>query len=341
MNETIRSVLQRAGVKIVIVNSLEQGRNESRLSSKVLIAFGCVYFFWGSTYVAIRFGVEVMPPFVLGAVRYTLAGALLLVFCMMRGISLRLTGREAWTQAAIGVLMLTGGNVGLMYAEQTLASGLSSLIIAVIPLYVALFEALTPRGEGLRAKGWVGIGIGFAGLVVLLWPGMRAGQHGNTGQMVGGLIALGCALSWTAGSILARRAKMTVSPFASAGWQMLIAGLFNGVVMLGLKDFHKAQWGAQGYLSVLYLVTFGSLVGYTAYIYLLDNVPVAKVSTYAYINPIVAVALGGLFLHERMVGIEYVGMASILVAVWLVTSSKLKSGKAVAEVECGATEELA
>jgi drug/metabolite transporter (DMT)-like permease len=97
----------------------------------------------------------------------------------------------------------------------------------------------------------------------------------------------------------------------------------------------------QAYSCVLYLVTFGSLVGYTAYIYLLDNVPVAKVSTYAYINPIVAVALGALFLHERMVGIEYVGMAAILVAVWLVTSSKLKSGKQTAEVECGKTEELA
>ncbi len=308
---------------------------------RIWIAFACVYLFWGSTYVAIRFGVEVMPPFVLGATRYVLSGALLLVFCMVRGISLKLTGREAWIQAAIGVLMLTGGNVGLMYAEKTLASGLSSLIIAVVPLYVALFEAVAPGGEGLRTKGWVGIGIGFAGLLVLLSPGLRESLHGDRGQMVGGLFALACALSWSAGSILARRAKMSVSPFASAGWQMLMAGLVNAAVMVALGDFRRAVWGAQAYTSVLYLVTFGSLVGYTAYIYLLDNVPVAKVSTYAYINPIVAVVLGALFLHERMVGIEYVGMGAILVAVWLVTSSKLKSGKPVAEVECGATEELA
>ncbi len=104
---------------------------------------------------AIRFGVEVLPPFVVGGVRFTLAGALMLLYCRMRGISLRLTRREAWVQVAIGLLMLVGGNVGLMYAEQTLDSGLSSLIIAVVPLYVALFEALVPRGEGLRAKGWV------------------------------------------------------------------------------------------------------------------------------------------------------------------------------------------
>jgi drug/metabolite transporter (DMT)-like permease len=315
--------------------------NGTGLRTKVLIAFGCVYFFWGSTFVAIRFGVQVLPPFVLGAMRYILSGGLMLLFCRVRGISLRLTGREALLQALIGVLLLTGGNVGLMYAEQTLASGLSSLIIAVIPLYVALFEAVAPRGEGLRAKGWAGIAAGFAGLLILLWPGLREGLRGNKGQMVGAIFALGCALSWTIGTIIARRCKMAVSPFASAGWQMFLAGLVNGAVMLTLGDWHRAQWGVQAYGSVLYLVTFGSLIGYTAYIYLLEHVPVAKVATYAYINPIVAVALGAVFLHERMVGLEYVGMAAILLAVWLVTSSKLKTGTPLAEVECVAAEEIA
>lgn len=305
-----------------------------KMSSKVLFAFGCVYLFWGSTYVAIRFGVQVLPPFVLGAVRYVLSGALMLLFCRVRGISLRLSSREAYLQTIIGVLLLGGGNVGLIYAEKTLASGLSSLILAVIPLYVALFEAVTPRGEGLRARGWLGVSIGFAGLVVLLWPGLRESLHGNRGQMVGALFALGSALSWTVGTIVARRCKMSVSPFASAAWQMLLPGLFNGVVMLAMGSWADAHWGAQAWISVIYLVTFGSLVGYTAYIYLLEHVPVAKVATYAYINPMVAVALGALFLHERMVGIEYIGMASILIAVWLVTSSKLKTGTSMAEVEC-------
>jgi drug/metabolite transporter (DMT)-like permease len=306
-----------------------------------LIAFACVYFFWGSTYVAIRFGVEVLPPFVLGAVRYGIAGVLMLVFCLVRGIKLRLSGREAWLQVTIGVLLLSGGNVGLMYAERTLASGLSALIIAVIPLYVALFEAVAPNGEGLKARGWVGIAVGFAGLVVLLAPGLRDSLHGERAQMIGGLFALGCAVSWTAGTIVARRFKMPVSPFASAGWQMLAAGLFNLVVMLALHSNRDSHWGTQAWSSVIYLVTFGSLVGYTAYIYLLEHVPVAKVATYAYINPIVAVILGAIFLHERMVGIEYVGMAAILVAVWLVTSSKLKSGTPMAAVECVEAEEIA
>ncbi|MCU1322035.1 MAG: protein of unknown function transrane [Acidobacteriaceae bacterium] len=324
-----------------MTSSLTPNGNRAGLSTKVLTAFGCVYFFWGSTFVAIRFGVEVLPPFVLGAVRYGASGVLMLLFCKVRGISLRLSSREAWLQAVIGVLMLSGGNVGLMYAERTLSSGLSSLIIAVIPLYVALFEAVAPRGEGLRARGWVGIATGFGGLLVLLWPGLRESLHGDRTQMIGGAFALGCALSWTAGTIVARRFKMPVSPFASAGWQMLIAGVFNCAVMLVLGDWSRGRWGVQAGASVLYLVTFGSLVGYTAYIYLLEHVPVAKVSTYAYINPIVAVVLGAIFLHERMVGIEYVGMAAILVAVWLVTSSKLKSGAPTAEIECTATEEIA
>ena len=324
------------------MNSIGEGKTDAAaLGTKVLVAFGCVYFFWGSTFGAIRFGMQVMPPFVLGALRFTISGALMLAFCRVRGIPLRLTAREFGLQTLIGVLMLSLGNVGLMYAERTLASGVSSLIIAVIPLYVALFEAVAPRGEGLKTKGWVGIATGFAGLLVLLWPALREGLHGDRAEMIGGAFALGGALTWTAGTIVARRFKMPVSPFAAAGWQMVLGGLVNGLVMLALGDWSRAHWGVQAYGSVLYLVTFGSLVGYTAYIYLLEHVPVAKVATYAYINPIVAVGLGAIFLHERMVGIEYVGMAAILVAVWLVTSSKLKTGKPVAEVECVAAEEIA
>ena len=122
---------------------------------------------------------------------------------------------------------------------------------------------------------------------------------------------------------------------------MLFAGLFNSIFMFGSGDYHRAHWNTQAWLSVLYLVTFGSLVGYTAYIYLLDHVPVAKVATYAYINPIVAVILGGIFLRERMIPIEYIGMAAILIAVYLVTSSKLQSGASTAEIKYSRTEELA
>jgi drug/metabolite transporter (DMT)-like permease len=299
----------------------------AKLSTRVLVAFGCVYFFWGSTYVAIRFGVEVLPPFVLGSIRYLIAGPLMLAICAARGMKLRQSPRDFGMLAAIGILMLGMGNMGLVWCEQYLSSGLAALLIAVIPVYVALFEAFLPDGEGLRAKGWVGIGIGFAGLVILVSPGLREGMHAHNGQLLGSVVAVIAAFAWTCGSILSRRARVSTSAFVAAAWEMLFAGVFNFGLMLLMGESYRVHFGTQAVLSITWLVTFGSLVGYTAFIYLLDNVPVTKVSTYAYVNPIVAVILGVLLLHERMAPIEYAGMASILIAVYLVTSSKLRVAK--------------
>ena len=313
----------------------------SKTPGRIVLAFACVYFFWGSTYVAIRFGVAVISPYVLASVRFLIAGPLMLALCAAFGMRLRQSRRELCLLAAMGVLMLGIGNMGLVWCEQFLPSGLSALLFAAIPLFVALFEVFLPHGEGLRSRGWAGIAIGFAGLLVLLAPGLRAGLRGDSGQLLGSAVALLAAFAWTCGSILSRRARLDTPPFVAAAWQMLFAGLFNLAVMLLAGGSYRIHWPAQALWSIAWLVTFGSIVGYTAYIYLLDNVPVAKVSTYAYINPIVAVILGALFLHERMVPIEYAGMAAIVIAVYLVTSSRLKSGRPVAEVECVAAEQQA
>ena len=302
-------------------------------STRILVAFGCVYFFWGSTYVAIRFGVEVLPPFVLGSIRYLIAGPLMLAICASRGMRLRQSGRDMAMLAAIGILMLGLGNMGLVWCEQYLSSGLAALLIAVIPVFVALFEAFLPKGEGLRTKGWIGISVGFGGLLILVSPDLRGGVHSGNTQLIGSAVAVFSAFAWTCGSILSRRAKVATSAFVAAAWEMLFAGIFNFLLLWGTGGSYRVPWGLQAVSSIAWLVTFGSLVGYTAYIYLLDNVPVAKVATYAYVNPIVAVALGALLLHERLVPIEYAGMAAILVAVYLVTSSKLKAAKAVPETE--------
>jgi drug/metabolite transporter (DMT)-like permease len=238
--------------------------------------------------------------------------------------------------ALIGMLILGIGNTGVMWAEQYLASGLAALLVAVIPLYVALLEVVLPGGEGLRTKGWLGIGIGFVGLVVVLSPGLREGLHARGGQLVGSLVAVVSAFAWTCGSVLSRRAKLSAEPFVAAAWQMLFAGVFNFFALLAFeckRGVTQVHFSMQGFWSIAWLVTFGSLVGYSAYIYLLEHVPVAKVSTYAYVNPIVAVILGAIFLHERLVPVEYLGMAAILIAVYLVTSSKLRSEAPVAEVE--------
>ena len=299
----------------------------ARLSTPVLVSFGCVYFFWGSTYVAMRYGVEVLNPFVLAATRFLIAGPLMLAICAMRGQRIWQGWRELGLLAVIGALMLGVGNTGVLWSEQYLPSGLAALLVAVIPLYVALIEAVLPQGEGLAAKGWVGIGVGFVGLAVLLSPGLREGVHGPGRLLVASGVALLAALAWTVASVIARHSRLKTDPFVAAAWQMLFGGMLSFFVMLGTGSQHGVRWTAQGEWSVAWLVVFGSLVGYTAYVYLLEHVPVAKVSTYAYINPIVAVVLGALFLRERLVPIEYVGMAAITLAVYLVTSSKLKSVK--------------
>ena len=303
------------------------------LSTPVLVSFGCVYFFWGSTYVAMRYGVEVLNPFVLAATRFLIAGPLMLAICAMRGLRLWRGWQELGMLAVIGALMLGVGNTAVLWSEQYLPSGLAALLIAVIPLYVALIEAILPQGEGLGAKGWVGIGVGFLGLAVLISPGLREGVHGPGRLLIASGVALLAALAWTVASVIARHSRLKTDPFVASAWQMLFGGIFSFFAMLGTGSQHGVRWTAQGVWSIAWLVVFGSLVGYTAYVYLLEHVPVAKVSTYAYINPIVAVVLGALFLKERLVPIEYVGMAAITAAVYLVTSSKLKGEGAEAVVE--------
>ena len=308
-----------------------------KLTPRVLIAFACVYLFWGSTYFAMRTGVQVLPPLVLVAARFLLAGPMMLALCAARGLSLRSSRRDFFLLALIGVVMLGIGNAGVVFAERYLASGFASLIFAVMPLYVALMEAFLPHargsGERLSPRGWLGIAIGLGGLVALLSPGLREGMHGSSHQLLGCTIALASALAWSGASVFSRRAQVATPTFVAAAWEMTFAGVFDLLLLfvIGGSPHHIAQsitWNRQAVLSVAWLVTFGSLVGYSAYIYLLDNVPVAKVSTYAYINPIVAVLLGTLLLGERLHSVEYVGMAFILAAVYLVTSSQL-SGETV------------
>ena len=293
--------------------------------TRIFISFACVYLFWGSTYLAMRFGVQVLPPFVLGAARFAISGPLLLGICLIRRVKVLPSRRELGLLALIGILMLGGGNTAVIWAEQFIPSGLAALLVASIPLYAALIEVLLPHGEGLPARGWFGIAIGFAGLLLLLEPSLRNSLHGDSREIVAVAVTLFGSLCWTIASILSRRTTLHVSGFAAAGWQMVFAAAFNGLILLATRGWHGAHWGAQAWSATLYLVVFGSTITYTAYIYLLDHVAVSKVATYAYINPIIAVVLGAIFLHERLATIEFAGMAAILAAVYLVTSSRMKS----------------
>jgi len=293
----------------------------------ILVSFGCVYFFWGGTYLAMRFGVEVLPPFVLGSARYLIAAPLLLGLSAILRLKMWPTWPEFGRLAIIGVLMLGCGNTAVIWAEQYIPTGLAALLVASIPLYAALIEAALPRGEGLPVQGWIGIFIGFAGMVFLLWPGLHLGLHGDSRQIIAAGVTLAGALCWTVASVIARRSTIRISGLAAAGWQIVFGGLFNLCILLATGEYHGGQWGLKAWGSILYLVIFGSLLTYTAYIYLLNHVAVSKVATYAYVNPVIAVIVGAIVLRERFVAVEYVGMGATLLAVFLVTSSKMKSGK--------------
>jgi len=226
--------------------------------------------------------------------------------------------------ALIGILLLGGGNVGLVFAERTLPSGFASLVMATIPLYVALMERLLPGGEPLPVRGWMGMGLGFAGLAALLWPSLRSGVSANRDLLVAMIALLGAGLSWAVGSVYSRRARLPMNSFVAAAWQMLIAGLFCILLGTGLGQWPLFHMTGAAIGSLLYLITGGSLIGYTAFVYLLEHVPVAKVSSYAYVNPVVAVILGILVLHERPVPAEFIGMGGIICAVFLITTARIK-----------------
>ncbi|MEO6983544.1 MAG: EamA family transporter, partial [Edaphobacter sp.] len=273
----------------------------------ILLSFGCVYFLWGGTFLAMRYGVQVMPPLMLASVRYLIAGPALLVICAILRVRIWSNWREMRILALIGVLMLGLGNTLILWSELYLSSGLTALLAATIPLYAVLIETFLPNDGRLPARGWVGVFLGFCGLVFLMWPRLQSSRQGEWEQMIAACVALFGAFCWTAASVISRRATIRIRGLAAAAWQMLFGSIFLTIVMFASGRYHGATWGVQAWSATLYLVVLGSLVGYSSYIYLLEHVPVTKVATYAYVNPVIAVALGALFLQERFVAVEYVG----------------------------------
>ncbi len=297
---------------------------------RIVLAFASVYIFWGSTYTVIRVGVAQMPALLLAGTRFLAAGAILLLWCRWRGLRLVWPPKHMLLLCLIGLLLLGGGNVGLVYAEEIVPSGLASLVLAVIPLYVALIEMFLPGGEPLPARGWFGMGLGLAGLVALLWPSLRHGLAGDRARLWAVAALLAGALCWSVGSIVSRRARLRVNSFVAATWQMLAAGACSTVLGTLLGQWPRFHVNPAALWSQAYLITCGSLLGYSGYIYLLEHVPVGKVASYAYVNPVIAVLLGILLLHERPAPEEFAGMVAVLLAVFLLTTSKFENRRAAA-----------
>lgn len=298
---------------------------------KVIIAFGLVYVFWGSTYLAIGItSAAGIPPFVMCALRFLIAGPIMLAACTVFGRNIRITGREAVRLAAIGVLLLVCGNGTLAWAEQYVPTGFAALIIAVTPIWFLVLETFVFRGDRISRRGAIGLLMGVAGIVILVWPKIAHREALGTMQLLGSISLLFSSLSWAVGSVLSRRWQMKVDPLVATGWEMLFASLAHSMLALVTGQYHRAVFNHRGVMAVLYLVVFGSWIGYTAYVWLLKHVPTPKVATYAYVNPIVAVILGFIVLHERVDRFMLAGSVIIVAAVALVTTAKVKIGEKAA-----------
>jgi drug/metabolite transporter (DMT)-like permease len=299
--------------------------------SRIMVAFALLYVLWGSTYLAMRVIVRDMPPYVAGTVRYLIAGPIMLVALALMGRKIRLTGPDLRRLLVISILLLSTGNIGVLWGEEYVASGLASLIVALVPLWVVMIEAWGFRSGRMTSKGLFGLALGIVGLLVLLWPRIVSGGHLGRLELYGSAILAGASFLWALGSIFSHRYHLSVDVFVSAAWQMTLAGAVNGVIALVFGQFPKTHWTSSALYGIAYLVVFGSWAGYTAYIYLLEHVPTPKVATYAYVNPIVAVFLGWIILHERVDLFMLLGTAIIIASVALVNTSKLKNIAAAAE----------
>jgi drug/metabolite transporter (DMT)-like permease len=291
--------------------------------SITILAFALVYIFWGSTYLGIRVAVERVPPILLAGTRFSVAGSLMLVFCALTGRRVRVTRRQLLELAIIGVLLLSISNSILAWAELFLPSGLSALLVAIVPIWFLMVERFVlPTGDRVPASGVAGVALGGLGVAVLFWPKIVTGPTLGWAELAACLALLGSSFCWAFGSVLSRRWRIAVDPLVASGWQMFCAGAINLGAATALGEHHRATWNAASIGAIAYLVVFGSWVGYSAYIWLLRHVPTAKVATYAYVNPVVAVLLGWAFLGESLDRYIVIGAAIIVPAVALATRSE-------------------
>ncbi len=291
---------------------------------RVILSFALVYILWGSTYLAMRVAVRDLPPFVVGTSRYLVSGPVMLLACVLMGRKIRLSHHDFWRVLAIGVSLLSVGNMGIVWGEKYVDSGLAALVVALMPIWVVAIEAWGYRAGRMTAQGLLGIGTGMLGLLVLLWPRIMSGTHIGHLELLGcGILAFG-SLAWALGSVFSHRFDVKVDIFVSAAWQMTLGGIVNAIIAGAAGQFQQARWTAPAIESIAYLVVFGSWIGYSAFVFLLEHVPTPKVATYTYVNPIVALFLGWLLLHEHIDVYMMVGTVIIIGSVALVNTSRLK-----------------
>jgi drug/metabolite transporter (DMT)-like permease len=309
---------------------------------RVVAAFLAVYLVWGSTYLAIKFAVETLPPFLMAGVRFVTAGAILYFWSQRQRADRGTRAAAEWGWAAlVGALLVLGGNGAVVWAADRVPSGVIALLIAATPIWMVLLDWLRPGGRRPTRAVLAGLLLGSAGLALLV-NARGAGTSGRIDPLGAAAVLFG-SLSWAVGSLVSRSQRLPRSPILSTGMQMLTGGAFMAVAGLLLgetRGFALADVSARSALAWLYLMTVGSLVGYTAYIWLLGHVSAAKAATYAYVNPVVAVLLGWAFADEPVTAGVLLAAAVIVSAVALITVGQSRPTAAVADAgpECHAAD---
>jgi len=281
--------------------------------TRVWIALWTVYLIWGSTYLGIKLAGETIPPIFAASIRFIAAGSLMAAFvAWRRGARLLLPGRAAFLSAAAIGLLLPSANGLLFVAERHVPIGTASLVIGSVPLWIVLLRLAT--GDRPTRRALIAVLVGFAGLAILVRPG------GGASVAWLGLVVCS-ALAWALGSFLSSRLPLPADAFAATALEMLVGGLFLlpfGLAFHGSESLDPASFSTRSILGWVYLVLFGSLVGYTAYVWLLGHAPIGTVATYAYVNPVVAIVLGAVFLHEAVTWTIVAAAAVILLSVAVV-----------------------
>jgi drug/metabolite transporter (DMT)-like permease len=296
----------------------------SRADVRIWLALVTVYLLWGSTYLGIKYAIDTIPPFLMGSLRFLIAGGVLYALAIRTGDTRgdRLGSRQWIAALVIGGALLLGGNGGVILAEQYAPTGVVALLVATAPLWMAIIDRVV-FGRRLPALVIVGLVVGFGGVAFLI--GSPGAGHIN---LFGAALALAAPLCWATGSVFTRHVKLPSRPLVAAAMEMLWAGLLFGIASILTGELGRVHWqhvSTTSIVALLYLIVFGSLIGFSAYVWLLRSAPLSLVSTYAYVNPVVAVILGAIFVGEAITARLVIAGGIIIAAVALIVVARSRA----------------